>query len=630
VEKVDEEVAAGDTPSNTTTTTKKEKKGWGKMAMLKSAFPTFGGGKKKSKTTHAAAAATAVTAVAAVAPASSSSGRNRGGNGGGNGGQPPHNVLQQYLLKPKNVTMSKRVGSGAFGEVFQGTCVGFGPVAVKTMLQVTEKGVKDFKAEILLTASLRHPNIVSFVGACWGKELCCLVLEWVPKGTLAQLLEDETAALRWDEPLLRLATDVARGMAYLHGQRSEPLGFAHEKGQTTQTQTQTSPTLKSHCILHRDLKPDNVLITDFLVAKITDFGTSRVKKTSSSSGGEEEEEEEERDLRDEEAAKMTAVGTPLFCAPELMRGERYDEKVDVYSFGLLLLDMSVQEPLLDFLGERFRVAFKKKRAPQQAMRVIRKITEDGWRPVTEANPVPCAPSSVSALIASCCAPQPGDRPSFNLVLSTLSGTVSSGGGGCGGGVGGEGGVRGASVGEEVNGNGLRFGREPPTKLVVEVNELLEDAKESIRSSVSNTLTTARRRLSMTTTATAATNNLNNDDIDEERGGGGGGKDLSHSLALDAGLTIASGEVGSENPLSRQHGLLPPPHYSSDPSEQHIEMTSTVHRNENNRHQEQARQDQATQRLAPPPPPPPVYGSAVVQRATVETPLTPPTATANTF
>jgi len=121
--------------------------------------------------------------------------------------------------------------------------------------------VHSFRAEILLTATLRHPNIVNFVGACWGKELTCLVLEWVPSGSMGDLLAKRASSLQWDDPLLRLATDIARGMAYLHGRE-----FFDEESRTTQ-----------RCIIHRDLKPDNVLVTAFLAAKISDFGTSRAK-----------------------------------------------------------------------------------------------------------------------------------------------------------------------------------------------------------------------------------------------------------------------------------------------------------------------------------------------------------------
>ena len=74
-----------------------------------------------------------------------------------------------------------------------------------------------------------------------------------------------------------------------------------------------------------------MLVTDFMSAKITDFGTSRFKS---------------------EDVTMTATGTPLFCAPEVVKGENYDEKCDSYSFGLLLMALAVEEPLLDFIGER--------------------------------------------------------------------------------------------------------------------------------------------------------------------------------------------------------------------------------------------------------------------------------------
>lgn len=75
-------------------------------------------------------------------------------------------------------------------------------------------------------------------GACWGQDLTCLVLEWVPKGTLGDLLGNQGLDLSWSEPLLRLATDVARGLCYLHGR-----SFFDEVE-------------KKHkeCVIHRDLK----------------------------------------------------------------------------------------------------------------------------------------------------------------------------------------------------------------------------------------------------------------------------------------------------------------------------------------------------------------------------------------
>ena len=120
-----------------------------------------------------------------------------------------------------------------------------------------------------------------------GERQHAMVMERM-EGSLAALLSSK-APLPWQPTRWRLATDVASGMAYLHGQ-SPP-------------------------VLHRDLKPENVLVDDGWQSKIADFGCSR-----------------EADLD----KTMEMAGTPLFMAPELLRRERYDEKVDVWSFACVL------------------------------------------------------------------------------------------------------------------------------------------------------------------------------------------------------------------------------------------------------------------------------------------------------
>ena len=124
-------------------------------------------------------------------------------------------LLEQVLLPPSSVRLEQRIGAGAFGEVFKGALHG-APCAVKTMKQpVSKDAVVAFRKEILISSQLRHPNVVEFKGACWGGDLTALILGWCSGGSLEDVLQQKD--LEWADPLLRLATDVARGMAYLHG-----------------------------------------------------------------------------------------------------------------------------------------------------------------------------------------------------------------------------------------------------------------------------------------------------------------------------------------------------------------------------------------------------------------------------
>jgi serine/threonine protein kinase len=164
--------------------------------------------------------------------------------------------------------------------------------------------------------------------------------------------------------------------------------------------------------LSPDLKPDNVLCTEFMTCKLSDFGTSRFWSEEGSGNGNFD-------------ATMTAVGTPMFCAPEISRGEHYDEKVDVYSFGVLLQCMAVEEDITSFVGERWRRHFKKKKVPNTCSiafnRVLKPIWDGEWKPVTAATPIPQAPPFINALIDKCTSFSPELRPSFAEILITLAG-----------------------------------------------------------------------------------------------------------------------------------------------------------------------------------------------------------------
>ena len=160
-------------------------------------------------------------------------------------------VLEAYKIRHNELIMEDKLGEGSFGTVYHGTYRG-NECAVKTVraTKVTDEMVQAFIGEITLMAPLRHPNLVGLIGGCWtdGPDKLCIVLEYCAKGTLGGMVKDPGNT--WDEHYYDIALGVAQCFQYLHHEQpGEPL-------------------------IHRDLKPDNVLIAGNGTAKVADFGES--------------------------------------------------------------------------------------------------------------------------------------------------------------------------------------------------------------------------------------------------------------------------------------------------------------------------------------------------------------------
>jgi serine/threonine protein kinase len=153
----------------------------------------------------------------------------------------------------------------------------------------------------------------------------------------------------------RFAVDIARAVKYLHN--------------------------KQH-IVQRDLKARNVLVDSSLNAKVADFGLSREIQAS---GPE---------------AHLTACGTPAWTAPEVVRGERYTDKVDVYSFGIIMWEL---------------ISRKEPYGGKKGISVAYAAAQQGTRPEIPA----FSPAPYTELMKHCWADQPQDRPTFNSILSRL-------------------------------------------------------------------------------------------------------------------------------------------------------------------------------------------------------------------
>lgn len=200
----------------------------------------------------------------------------------------------------EEITIGERIGLGSYGEVYLGEWHGT-EVAVKKFLDQDFFGdaLDEFISEVRIMRRMQHPNVVVFVGAVTRPPNLSIVTEYLPRGSLFRLLHRPNCQL--DERLrLKMALDVAEGMDYLH--TSKPI------------------------IVHRDLKSPNLLVDKNWVVKVCDFGLSRLKHHTFLS------------------SKSTA-GTPEWMAPEVLRNEPSTEKCDVYSFGVILWELStLQQP----------------------------------------------------------------------------------------------------------------------------------------------------------------------------------------------------------------------------------------------------------------------------------------------
>ena len=157
---------------------------------------------------------------------------------------------------------------------------------------LNEELVSKFSVEVAILSRVRHRNAVGFVGAVTEQPNLCIVMEYMDAGSLHQAIHKQNLVLPLPR-LLQVAMDVAQGCHYLH--RQKPM------------------------IIHRDLKSQNILLTQQGVAKIADFGLSRFFQ--------------------QDVASMTGqVGTPGWTAPEVYKHNSYNHKVDVYSFAVVLAE----------------------------------------------------------------------------------------------------------------------------------------------------------------------------------------------------------------------------------------------------------------------------------------------------
>ncbi|KAM7475540.1 hypothetical protein LguiB_022783 [Lonicera macranthoides] len=294
---------------------------------------------------------------------------------------------QEWEIDPTKLMIKGVIARGTFGTVHRGVYDGQ-DVAVK-LLDWGEEGHRTdaeiaslraaFTQEVAVWHKLEHPNVTKFIGATMGSSglkiqtenghigmpsnICCVVVEYLPGGALkSYLIKNRRRKLAF-KIVVQMALDLARGLSYLHSQK----------------------------IVHRDVKTENMLLDKTRTIKIADFGVARIEASNPN------------DMTGE-------TGTLGYMAPEVLNGNPYNRKCDVYSFGICLWEIyccDMPYPDLSF------------------SEVTSAVVRQNLRPEIPR----CCPSSLANVMKRCWDANPDRRPEMDEVVSMLEAIDTSKGGG---------------------------------------------------------------------------------------------------------------------------------------------------------------------------------------------------------
>ncbi|KAL9999745.1 putative protein kinase RLK-Pelle-RLCK-VIIa-1 family [Helianthus debilis subsp. tardiflorus] len=216
-------------------------------------------------------------------------------------------TFHELAIATDNFMGANLIGKGGFGRVYKGQLESGEIVAVKQLNLNGLQGNQEFIVEIFMLSLLRHSNLVTLIGYCADGDQRLLVYEYMPLGSLENHLfdlEPDQEPLDW-HTRLKIAVGAARGLEYLHCKANPP-------------------------VIYRDLKSSNILLDNDFNPKLSDFGMAKLGPVG-----------------DNTHVSTRVIGTYGYCAPDYAMSGKLTMKSDIYSFGVVLLELVTGRKAID-------------------------------------------------------------------------------------------------------------------------------------------------------------------------------------------------------------------------------------------------------------------------------------------
>ncbi|XP_041734236.1 LIM domain kinase 1-like isoform X4 [Coregonus clupeaformis] len=215
------------------------------------------------------------------------------------------NSRMHRIFRPSDLIHGEVLGKGCFGQAIKVTHRETGEVMVmKELIRFDDETQRTFLKEVKVMRCLEHPNVLKFIGVLYKDKRLNFIAEYIKGGTLREIIKKMDTNYPWNQRV-SFAKDIAAGMSYLHSMN----------------------------IIHRDLNSYNCLVRENNSVVVADFGLARLMV---------EDKIQDKSLlqkKPDRRKRYTVVGNPYWMAPEMIHGKSYDEKVDIFSFGIMLCEI---------------------------------------------------------------------------------------------------------------------------------------------------------------------------------------------------------------------------------------------------------------------------------------------------